>query len=117
MFDVAKSLLVVDAAGYTEIGRHEEELLEADPVARAKKVADLGVEVLICGAVSRMLELLLVSEGVRVFPHTSGLAEEVLTAFLSGRFTARSFLMPGCCGRGRRGQGGRGSRRSGGGME
>ena len=107
MLDVARRLLVVDVAGNAEVGRSEADLAEAQPGARAEQIHGLGVEVLICGAVSWPLEAMLVSAGVRVIPQTCGTVEDVLRSFLSGGLTDEAFLMPGCCGRHRRFRGGR----------
>jgi predicted Fe-Mo cluster-binding NifX family protein len=102
VFDVAKRLLLVDLEGDTQASRSEAVIDEDTLAARARSVAQLGVDILICGAISVPLETMLVSAGVRVIPHTCGSAEEVLQAFASGRLTDRAFLMPGCCGRRRR---------------
>ena len=102
MFDVARRLLVADVEGGTEIGRREQEIRQTDLPGRAKQVSEFGVSVLICGAISRPLELLLRSEGVQVIPLRCGPMEDVLAAFLAEELTPESFLMPGCCGRRRR---------------
>ena len=122
VFDVAKRLLVVNLDGDAEVDRAEAAAEETGLVARARRVTQLGVDVLICGAISMPLEEMLVSAGVRVIPHTCGPVEDVLRAFVSGRLTDGAFLMPGCCrrprhcpagtrqarrGRGGKGQGGR----------
>ena len=109
VFDVARVLLLVDFDGDAEAHRQEAALEETEFAARVRRVAQLGAEVLICGAISMPLEAMLVSAGVRVIPHTCGPAEDVLRAFASGRLTDEAFLMPGCCGRRRR----RGRRRGG----
>ncbi len=102
VFDVAKSLTVVDVEGHAEIWRQNVALGEAEPRLRAKRVAHLGVNVLVCGAISRSLEAMLVAEGVQVILHVCGPTDDVLRAFISGHFTDQRFLMPGCCRRGRR---------------
>jgi predicted Fe-Mo cluster-binding NifX family protein len=102
VFDVAKHLLLVDLDGEAQSGREEAAIVETEPVARAGRVAQLGVDVLICGAISVPLEAMLISAGVRVIPHTCGPVDEVLQAFAGGRLTDGAFLMPGCCGRRRR---------------
>ena len=102
VFDAAKHLLIVDFDGDREIHREEVVIEESQLMPRAKRVAQLGVDVLICGAISMPLEAMLVSAGVRVIPHTCGTVEEVLQAFASGQLTDEMFLMPGCCGRRRR---------------
>jgi predicted Fe-Mo cluster-binding NifX family protein len=107
VFDAARHLLLVDCQDGTEIGREETPVSETGLASRARRVADLGTDVLICGAVSRPLEAMLRSAGVRVIPQTCGPVEDVLRTFLSGEWTERAFLMPGCCGRRRRFRGGR----------
>ena len=102
VFDVAKQLLVVKLEGDREVSREEAAIEETHLMARAKRVTQLGVNVLICGAISMPLEAMLASAGVRIIPHTCGPVEYVLRAFVSGRLTDRAFLMPGCCGRRRR---------------
>lgn len=110
VFDVARTLVLVDVADGVEMARRSVELSAENPQARAGEVSGLGVDVLICGAISRPLEMALQGAGVRVIPQTCGDAEEVLSAFADGGFGEDVFLMPGCCGRRRRmqGRGGRG---------
>jgi predicted Fe-Mo cluster-binding NifX family protein len=111
VFDVARRLLAVDLDDGREVARSEHDLTHADPVRKTADVAALGVDVLVCGAISRPLEAMLSAAGVRVIPQVCGLVEPVLAAYASGRLTEEAFLMPGCCGRrrgrhGRRGRGG-----------
>jgi predicted Fe-Mo cluster-binding NifX family protein len=98
VFDVAGSLLLVDVVDGRESRREERALTASDPLKRAKRVSQLGTEVLICGAISWPLEIALSSAGVRVVPFTCGEVEEVLSAFMNGKLTNGAFLMPGCCG-------------------
>jgi len=102
VLDVATRFLVLEVARGNEVGRREARIDHRDLVARAKTIIELGPQVVICGAVSRPLETLLVSAGVRVIPNTCGGVEEVVVAFVSGRLTEQAFLMPGCRGRHRR---------------
>lgn len=117
MFDVAQRLLLVDIEAARALRRREEPLYETDIAGRAAHLARLGVNVLICGAISRPLEMLLASERVEVIPDICGSVEEVLRAYVSGRLSDQAYLMPGCHGhrrrmrgRGRRGRGGGGQR-------
>jgi len=107
VFDVARQLLVVEIDHGREVGSRSVPMEEGGSVVRARHMAALGVKVLICGAVSRPLERLLLSEGIRLFPRRCGSVGEVLDAFLSGQLTEDAFLMPGCC-RSRRFRRGRG---------
>jgi predicted Fe-Mo cluster-binding NifX family protein len=107
VFDAARHLVLVDVENGRELGRTEKVVEEPEMAPRARRVAELGVDVLICGAVSRPLEAMLLSAGVEVVPQTCGQAEEVFRAFLSGQLTEQAFLVPGCCVRRRRFRGGR----------
>ena len=113
VFDVSERLALIDVEGDRVIRRAEVLMEKAGHVARAGLIAKLGVQVLICGAVSRPLEAMLVSAGVRIIPNTCGVVEEILDAFISDNFSEQAFLMPGCQGRRRRfrHRGGRGGPR------
>ena len=107
VFDVASCILLVDIENEREVRRTEEVLEEPELAARARRVAELGADVLICGAISRPLEAMLLSTGVEVIPQTCGPVEDVLKAFVSGQLTEQAFVIPGCCGHRRRFRGGR----------
>ncbi len=96
VFDVARRLLVVEYQDGAERARSETAITGATPAERAKDVSRLGVDVLVCGAISRPLERLLVAEGVDVIPQTCGDVNEVLAAFQAGQLNRPAFVMPGC---------------------
>jgi predicted Fe-Mo cluster-binding NifX family protein len=104
VFDVAKTLLLVDVKGGKEIERKEFDINHVDPLSRAREVAAFGAGVLICGAISWPLEMAMNASGLHVIAQTCGPVEDVLEAFLRGELSAdkNTFLMPGCCGRRRR---------------
>ena len=102
VFDVAGQLLVVELNGAVESARRHESLPDEAPERRTQRLRALGVETLICGAISRPLEALLTAGRIEVIPRVCGEAEEVLQAFLSARLQDDRFAMPGCCGQQRR---------------
>ena len=102
VFDVAGNLLLVDVANGQEQTRQDVRLETDDLQARASSLAELGADVLICGAISWPLEMALSVAGLEVIPQTCGNVEDVLAAFLNGGLDQNAFLMPGCCGRRRR---------------
>ncbi len=111
VLDVAGSLLVVDLEQGRPVHRAYLDLHEEGVLDRARRIGQLGIEVLICGALSRPLELALDAAGIRLIAQTCGEVDEVIEAFASGRLRQRRFRMPGCCGcrrRLRRGQSGGG---------
>jgi len=102
VFDVAGRLLLVDVEGDRETGREEVSLDDQEIGPRARHVGELRVDVLICGAISRPLEMMLEDAGIEVVPHTCGNVEQVLQAYRSGELSEGAFVMPGCCGHRRR---------------
>lgn len=111
VFDVAQAVILVDLDGDHERNRQTVALHSQDVARRAVELSQYGVNVLICGAVSRPLEAALSAASIHVIPQTCGPVEEVLRAFAAGQLNDRAFLMPGCCGR-RRHRGGRGCGRA-----
>ena len=112
VLDAAARLVVVDL---DEGGEPTEVALgQTGGARRASAIAGLGLDVLICGAVTAHLANLLEASGVRVVPWVSGTVDDVVSAFREDALSKARFSMPGCrCGRGRRrhGGGGKGRRR------
>ncbi len=102
VLDVARHFALVDVDETVELSRLEICIKSTGLVLRARRIAELGPDALICGAISRSLEALLVSLGIRVIPNTCGTVEHVVHAFISGQLTEQTFLMPGCRGQRRR---------------
>ncbi|MFH1139129.1 MAG: NifB/NifX family molybdenum-iron cluster-binding protein [Pseudomonadota bacterium] len=102
VFDVAQDLLVVDIEKSVESQRESRALIYADPWRRAGELAGLGTDVLICGAISRVLEAALTRSGVKVIGFVCGNIEEVVSAFMDGDIMSPRFWMPGRCSRKRR---------------
>ncbi len=102
VFDVAAHLLVVNVKDGEILERHEVLLTADDLMPRVRQVTELGVDILICGAISWPLELALSKAGIEVVAQTCGEVEHVLSSFIAGRFSQDMFLMPGCWGRRRR---------------
>ena len=96
VFDVAQSFVVLESRRGGITVRSEVRLDDADYVARARRIGTLGWDVLICGAISRPLEVILNAAGVRVIGSTCGPVDDMLAAFLAGELTNAAFLMPGC---------------------
>jgi predicted Fe-Mo cluster-binding NifX family protein len=96
VFDVSREALVltIDGGGVTE--RRIERLDVASPEHKVGRLAALGVDTLICGAISDSPYQELVSRGVQVLGFVAGDAEAVVEAFQAGRLPSAAFSMPGC---------------------
>jgi len=118
VFDFAHRLLLVEIENGKEANRSEVALESQLLPQRAGQLKNLGVDVLVCGAISRPLAFMVAGLGIEVLPYVTGRIDEVLNAYLTGQLTQQRFSMPGCWpgarkgfGRRRRGcrwQGGRG---------
>lgn len=109
VLDTAGRLLVVRAEGGREVDRREIVLPAAGLPDRVEHIAGAAADVLICGAVSQVLEAMLAHRGISVISHVCGDVEEVLACYLAGESPQDRFGMPGCCRR-RRHRAGRGGR-------
>ncbi len=114
VFDVASQMLVVEpGAGESPVTR-QVELHSPSELGRVRELSDLGIQVLICGALSRWLEEAIIAAGIEVYSRRCGPAEAIVQAYMAGTLESDTFLMPGCRGRGRRQGGGGGRGRCGG---
>ncbi len=114
VLDFAHKLLLVELKNGAEIGRNEIVLTEQSVPERAAMLRQLGVSVIICGAISRPLAYMLSSSGIDVVPFITGSTEQILTAYKTGQLNLPQYTLPGCwegAGRGFRKRKGRCGRR------
>lgn len=97
VFDVARQVLLVDLDSEDNGSRRRESLGNSAPHDRARRLAELEVNVLVCGAISWPLETLLAASGIRVIPLVCGEVEDIVRAFRDGTLENERFAMPGCC--------------------
>lgn len=102
VFDVAQQLLVVDATASEIRAESRLDFAAFLPAGRALQLSELAVDVLVCGAISRPLAVMVTAQGIRLIPFVAGPLDEIVSAWLRGRLETGRFAMPGCCGRGRR---------------
>jgi len=101
VFDVTRQVRVVESQSGKPVGAAQEVELDGLPLARALRLAELGVGTLVCGAISRPLHDLVANQGIRVVPFVAGDLDSVVQAWLDGELNGGAFAMPGCF-RGRR---------------
>jgi predicted Fe-Mo cluster-binding NifX family protein len=98
VLDTASRLLVIDVENRKEASRSETYLEGLDLFRRCFRIQNLGVDILICGAISRPYFRELAATGIRVISGISGNPEDVLKAYLKGTLSHSRFAMPGCRG-------------------
>ena len=102
VFDVAAALLLVNIDESMELTRENRMLVSSAPLRRAQEVVSLGTDVLICGAISLILEMALTNAGIKVTGFVSGNIDEIIKAFLNGDLANPRYFMPGMCAQRRR---------------
>ncbi len=96
VLDTAQSLVIAEIESGMLLARREEAFPGNRPHQKAARLCALGVNMLVCGAVSRPLAELITASGIRLIPFVSGELGEVLEALAAGRLPDRAFAMPGC---------------------
>jgi len=96
VFDVAGRVSLIEAENGEVLARSIHPLPEDQGFARAEWLTRMGVQYLICGAISRRLQDLIASRGIRVISFVAGDSETILREWLAGRSIQHSFSMPGC---------------------
>ena len=96
LFDCARMLLIVDLFADTVTNRHFEPFHYGSPFSRAAKLSDLGIEILICDAVSNLFANVIEIHGIRVIPFVAGAVGEVLDAYLTNGLCDSKLRMTGC---------------------
>ena len=106
VMDTALRLVVADAVDDRELSKTLIDIPQSDLPQRAEFISELGIDILVCGAVSRQFQRLLVASGVNVCPWMGGDVDEIIHACCHGNLQRDCFSLPGCGRRrGRRGRG------------
>jgi predicted Fe-Mo cluster-binding NifX family protein len=95
VFDFSHRLLLVDIENGREVSRREVDLKAESLPQRAGSLKNLGVDVLVCGAISRSLADMVAASGIQVLPFVTGRVSDVLQAYITGQLVQPQFAMPG----------------------
>ncbi len=107
VFDTAGEFLLVEALGQQIVCQTDLRLEENQPAKNSRRLAELEVRQLVCGAISRSMQELVESQGIELTPFVAGDLLEIVGAWRDGCLRRERFSMPGCCHRGRCGKDGR----------
>jgi len=96
VFDTARQICIVEVESGRIVHEGREPLTGDLPTQKALRLTELSVATLVCGAISRPLQEMLIGCGIQVVPFVSGDLSEVIHAWISGKFNRSAFAMPGC---------------------
>lgn len=102
VFDVSRQAVLLTIEDGVVVERHCRDLETPTPSQKIHVLEELGVELLVCGAISEPLHRELVDRGIRVIGFVAGELDDVLASLLAGRLPCAEFAMPGCRGASRR---------------
>ena len=96
VLDTASRLLIVEEVDGRESLRFEIYMDEENLSRRCLRMQGIGVDILICGAISKPFLRMLRGYGITIIPEIAGQADDVLMAYFQGNILDSDFLMPGC---------------------
>ncbi|MBN1893653.1 NifB/NifX family molybdenum-iron cluster-binding protein [bacterium] len=96
VFDVARQVRVVREDGGRILDEKGGILDGAPSVRKALQLSEMGIDTLVCGAISRTLYDIVASYGIRVIPFVAGDIREIIRAWMNGTLDGEAFTMPGC---------------------
>lgn len=96
VFDAARTLLIAEIEAGEIIDRYHASIQFDFPSSRTAMMFNLGVDVLICGAISHLYADMVEAYGICLIPFVAGNAEQVLDAYRRGALPSPEFQMPGC---------------------
>ena len=91
VFDAADELLLIETGPGVELKRSRAAWRAETAIGRTARIRELGVQVLICGALSGAVERMLEAAGIWVIPFIGEPWDEVIGAFCSGNLRGRRF--------------------------
>jgi predicted Fe-Mo cluster-binding NifX family protein len=102
VMDASCTLILYDIKRGAATHHAQLSLADMEPMTRIRAISDHGVELLLCGAVSREYYEALLAANVNVTAFIAGTVKEVLKAYLAKELRDSRYLMPGCQERQRR---------------
>lgn len=95
VFDSAQTILLANIDGGVVVDEQREFLPRMVAAGLARMVAEKGIDVLICGAISEHPAQIIQRSGIRLLSFFGGSADDFLAAYAAGE-SISSFMMPGC---------------------
>jgi predicted Fe-Mo cluster-binding NifX family protein len=95
VFDAAETVMLYETAQHEIRGQTLLTIKISDHLQRARWLQSLGVDTLICGALSKSLERTLTPTGITVIPFICGKTEEVIEAYIAGQLEKKDYRLPG----------------------
>ena len=96
VFDSSHTILVAQIENNKIASRHLEPFNPSLPSHLADRLDAIGVDILICGAISQLPADIIEAMGIKLIPFITGNTDEVLENLVKNQPIVPLFLMPGC---------------------
>lgn len=96
VFDAARTILIAEIQDGEIVDRRNEAFLPEMSCRLAGMLNNLGIDVLICGAISQLPAGIIENSGIKLIPFVVGNVEKVLGSYVNGAQIVPAFSMPGC---------------------
>lgn len=96
LFDESHEIRLVEARRGRVVQECAHLLAGVLPLRRALELEEVGVNLLVCGAISRPLLETLEANGIHVIPFVTGRTRDLVHAWLNGSLGSDMYSMPGC---------------------
>ena len=96
VLDFSDCLMIIDSKSGIVSDRSMADFAGNTIVEKVARLRELDIQVLLCGAVSRPLERMIMASGIEIIPFLRGRVDDVLNAYFSGRLLEPGFMLPGC---------------------
>lgn len=97
VFDVARQILVIEVEEGRVISSFKKKLEDDPQIRNAVRLAEMGIEILVCGAVSTSLHSMISAYGIYVIPFVTGCLNDIISAWINDCLNIDNefFFMPG----------------------
>jgi predicted Fe-Mo cluster-binding NifX family protein len=95
VLDTARQLLFVEIAQNKELTRRTISLAGLPLVKRIELISDLGLDLFLCGGITRPFYQALINAGIHTIPFVCGNVDHILSSLLDGSKIEYQFAMPG----------------------
>jgi predicted Fe-Mo cluster-binding NifX family protein len=96
VFDVSREAVVLAIEDGSVAALSRESIETPNASLKVDRIVGLGIDVLVCGAISEDLRRELCDRNVTVYGFVAGEIEEIISALLAGTLSTRALSMPGC---------------------
>ncbi|MDA8138846.1 MAG: hypothetical protein M0036_09350 [Desulfobacteraceae bacterium] len=95
LFDAARQIQIVQMDSGRIVCQSCDQFIVETPPQKVLHLAELGIDVVVCGAITKPLHAMLCAQGLRVISFVSGDLKEVIQALRSGKISDICYAMPG----------------------